>query len=233
MGIAKVLESDVADIFATQWSMRKGEVVPEAEDIRLGNDAVTLEEAAVLYADLADSTELVQQRKSHFAAEVYKTFLHCASKIIKNNQGQITAFDGDRVMAVFIGSTKRSNAAKAALNINHAVQKIINPALKAEYPSNDYVVRHAVGVDVSNVFVARTGIRGSNDLVWVGRAANYAAKLCALRESTYASFITSEVFERLREDVKFAGEPKRCMWEKWHWDERGIDIYRSNLRWTP
>ena len=33
-----------------------------------------------------------------------------------------------------------------------------------------------LGIDTSKLFVARTGIRKSNDLVWVGRAANYAAK---------------------------------------------------------
>jgi len=29
---------------------------------------------------------------------------------------------------------------------------------------------------------ARVGVREDNDIVWIGRAANYAAKLCALSE---------------------------------------------------
>src|SRR5688500_14718996 len=137
MGTSSDLEVEVKGIFATNWKTRDGEVVPEAEDVSLGNDAVTFEEAAILYADLAESTELVQRKKNHFAAEVYKTFLHCASKIVKKNDGTITAFDGDRLMAVFIGDAKRSNAAKAALNINYAVLKIINPALKVQYANSD------------------------------------------------------------------------------------------------
>ena len=41
------------------------------------------------------------------------------------------------------------------------------------------MTKQSVGIDTSELFVARTGIRRANDLVWVGRAANHAAKLSA------------------------------------------------------
>jgi class 3 adenylate cyclase len=233
MGLTDDLKSEVRTVFATNWQKREGEVVPEAESVRLGNDAVTFAEAVVLYADLAESTNLVQEYPDYFAAEVYKTFLHCSSKIIRKNNGEITAFDGDRVMAVFIGDSKRTNAAKSALQIDYAVNQIINPALKNQYPSRDYAVHHAVGIDVSSLFIARTGIRGSNDLVWVGRAANYAAKLCSIRSGIYTSFITADVYNALHESAKIGGNPQRNMWEEYWWDEYGITIYRSSWYWVP
>lgn len=49
--------------------------------------------------------------KPHFAAEIYKSYLHCASKIIRCENGVITAFDGDRVMGIFIGDLKNTSAA--------------------------------------------------------------------------------------------------------------------------
>ena len=82
MGLKEDLQSEVTSIFATEWSRRKGQVVPAAESVRLGNDAIEFAEAVVLYADLADSTQLVQGYKDWFAAEVYKTYLRCASRII-------------------------------------------------------------------------------------------------------------------------------------------------------
>src|SRR5438093_11764048 len=100
--------------------MRQGEVVPEPEGLRLGNEGVTLE-ATVLYADMSGSTRLVDSQKPHFAAEVYKAYLACAARIIKNETGVVTAYDGDRVMAVFIGDSKNTNAVKAAFKINGAV----------------------------------------------------------------------------------------------------------------
>jgi hypothetical protein len=165
------------------------------------------------------------------AAEIYKAYLVGACRIIRKNSGEITAFDGDRVMAVFIGDYKNTSAAKAALNINGFVGEL-NALIKQSYPKTGYVLRQSVGIDTSNLFVARTGIRNSNDLVWVGRAANYAAKLCALGDATYPSHITEEVFSKLNEEVKYDGsQPRKPMWEKLMWNEMGIVIYRSSWWW--
>jgi len=86
-------------------------------------------EATVLYADLADSTDMVDANTSTFSAEVYKTFLHCSGKIIRSEGAEITAYDGDRIMAVFIGGQKNTSAVRAAMKINWAVKNIIQPAL--------------------------------------------------------------------------------------------------------
>ena len=149
------------------------------------------------------------QGKPSFAAEVYKCFLTCAARIIRSKGGEITAYDGDRIMAVYIGDSKNSDAASTALNIHYAVLKIINPAIRDQYPSNPYTVRHVVGIDTSNLFVARIGVRGDNDLVWVGRAANYAAKLSD--RSGAPTQITADVYNRLNKSAKY-GDDGRDMW---------------------
>ena len=51
------LAAEVDAIIKARWELRDGEVVPETNDITLGNSGVKLD-ATVLYADLADSTEL-------------------------------------------------------------------------------------------------------------------------------------------------------------------------------
>ena len=226
------IETGIVEILKMQWKKRNGLKVPEAEDVQLGNDAVELE-GTVLYADLVDSTGLVLGYKDWFTAEAYKCYLMAVCELIRNNGGTITAFDGDRVMAVFIGESKNSDAARCALQINYTVQKVINVKIKEQYKDTSYQLSQAVGIDTSNLFIARTGIRGSNDLVWVGRAANYAAKLCSLREGNYSTYITEEVFNRLNEKSKYGGDPKRLMWEKVMWKERGIAVYRSSWEWTP
>ncbi len=221
--------SEVNNILGTKWSTRQGQKVPEAEDIRLGNDAVLLD-GTVLYADMTDSTGLVDGYKNWFAAEVYKSYLSAACHIIRNNSGIVTAFDGDRVMAVFIGKTKNSSAAKSALQINFIVREI-NAKIKSTYPSTSYQLKQAIGIDTSELFVAKTGIRNSNDLVWVGRSANYAAKLCSLSNSSYSVFITENVFIKLSDETKHGGNPKRCMWDKSVWKEFGTTIYQSSWWW--
>jgi Adenylate cyclase, family 3 (some proteins contain HAMP domain) len=230
MALRDDLISEVGSIFGDAWDTRNGSVVPESEDLGLGNEAITLD-ATVLYADLAASTELVDRFKAHFAAEVYKAFLHCAAKIIREQGGTITAYDGDRIMAVYIGNRKNTTAAKTALKLNYAAKQIINPAIAAQYPKTSYAVKHVVGVDTSALFVARTGVRGANDLVWVGRAANYAAKLTEL-DPSYASNITDSVYNAMLDEAKLShkGEP---MWTKFSWMQMNkMTIYRSTWTWT-
>ena len=234
MALNDDLQKEVAAIFKNVLETRAGQKVPETDDITLGTQAVTLD-ATVLYADLAESTALVDKYPPYFASEIYKTYLHCASKIIRAQGGTITAFDGDRVMGVFIGDNKNTTAVRCALNINHAVTQIINPTIQTQYAGGrhasnaNYQLKHAVGVDTSKLFVARTGIRGSNDLVWVGRAANYAAKLCSLRNGNYASFITSEVYKNMNDQVKFC-EGKN-MWNSTVWKDKNVYVYCSSWRW--
>lgn len=230
MGLKADLESEVADIFRSKWEERDGNVVPGDENISLDNDAVKLE-ATVLYADLADSTVLVDSRIPFVAAELYKTFLHCAAKIIRSEDGEITAYDGDRVMAVYIGDMKNTRAVRSALKIHYAVWSIVNPAHKAVYKDNPYTLKHVVGVDTSKLFIAKTGVRGANDLVWVGRAANYAAKLATL-PAAYPTYINKEVYDAMIKDVKVS-QDSREMWEAVRWDNfDNRIIYRSNWWWS-
>lgn len=226
MALKDDLNSEVGKIVKSAWTERAGTVVPEDNSIGLGNDASRIE-ATVLYADLADSTLLVDSYDPAFAAEVYKAFLHCAAKLIRANGGKITAYDGDRVMAVYVGSTKNSSAVRTAMQLNLAVDEIIHPALMVQYPGVEYRLKHVVGIDTSDLFVAKTGIRGSNDLVWVGRAANHAAKLSALSDR-YQTYVSKDVFDKLSPGVKTAPDG-RSMWESARWTEfDGRIIFRSN-----
>ena len=228
MALGNDLNSEVRQILREQWTTREGRVVPESDDLKLGNDAVTLE-GTVLYADLDDSTKLVDSRKPSFAAEIYKCYLACSARIIRSESGEITSYDGDRIMAVFIGDAKNSTAARTALKINFAVQEIINPAITHQYPKSDYSIKHVVGIDTSNLFVARTGIRGANDLVWVGRAANYAAKLSS-RSGPFTQ-ITAAVYNKLNRESKI-GSNGRNMWTQGRAREIGNKvIYTSSWQW--
>ena len=228
MGLGDDLNSEVRKILQERWSKRAGRVVPESDNLNLGNDAVTLE-GTVLYADLDDSTKLVDTEEPWFAAEIYKCYLACAARIIRSEGGEITSYDGDRIMAVFIGNIRNSRATRAGLKVNFAVQEIINPAIHSQYPSANYSVKHVVGIDTSKLFVARTGIRGANDLVWVGRAANYAAKVSA--RSGPATQVTAAVYERLNQDLK-TGPNGQNMWVPTTAQELGHKkIYTSSWYW--
>lgn len=234
MSFASDIETEVKRIFREQWTVTKATVVPDTASIALEkNVAKEIESGTVLYADLSGSTSMVNTKKREFAAEVYRAYLYSAAQIIRGEGGDITAYDGDRIMAVFLGDMPNSNAARSALKINYAVSKIINPAIAAQYSNNNpYVVKQVVGIDRSPLFVARTGVRGDNDLVWVGRAANYAAKLTEISNDA-ATFITGDVFDKLSNDVKFGGMTNELMWKERQWSQmNNMRIYSSTWTWA-
>jgi class 3 adenylate cyclase len=231
MGLLDELKGDVVKIFRSQWELRKGLKVPSPEDLKLGNDAAEFERATVLYADLSGSTEMVNSNDWRIAAEIYKAFLICAAKIVRSEGGQITSYDGDRIMGLFIGDSQSTSAATCGLKINYAVVNVINPAFSAQYPSNSYTVRQVVGIDTSHIRAARTGVRGDNDIVWVGRAANYAAKLTNI-DLEQRTWITKDVYDILNKSAKFGGERQENMWKQFTWTaNKNMEIYGSTWWW--
>src|ERR1039458_6843738 len=90
MGLSDDLKKEVAAIFRGVWSVRAGQGVPDTPDLKLTNDGVTLD-ATVLYADIDGSTNMVDSQTPEFAAEVYKTYLICAARLIRSEGGTITA----------------------------------------------------------------------------------------------------------------------------------------------
>src|ERR1039458_8952687 len=86
------------------------------------------------------------------------------------------------------------------------------------------------GTNRSKLLESRIGVRNDNDLVWIGRAANYAAKLSNLSDEV-AIRITHSVYDQMNECVKIGGVNKENMWEERTWtDMNGMKIYRSNWR---
>lgn len=229
MGLKDDLTTEVKATFSKAWEEQKTDSVPAPEDLRLNaNHAKNLEKATVLYADLDGSTSMVDNRKWEFSAEIYKTFLRCASQIIRTEGGSITAYDGDRVMAIFTGGSKNTDAVRCAMKINYAVQEIIQPAINAQY-TTDFKLAHVVGIDTSQLRTARIGVRGDNDLVWIGRAANYAAKLTS--ESGIPTWITKAVYDNMNDEVKLNNGQN--MWQRSYWTSmNNMEIYSSTYWWS-
>jgi len=228
MGLKEELDAWVGDVFRSKWEVRDGRQVPDdASKLGLKNEAIKLS-GTVLYADLADSTIMVDKYKSEFAAEIYKTFLYCSARIVTSVGGTVTAYDGDRIMGIFMGDDKDTNAVKAAMKIKWAIDHIVMPRLKGIYPTTEFQLRHVVGIDTCELLVAKTGARGANDLVWVGRAANYAAKLAALPPTN--TYITASVYRNLTVAAKTSNG--KSMWQAVRWNTfDDSTIYRSGWGW--
>lgn len=216
MALIDDLKQEVWETYSSRWEVERAQVIPGADDLRLTNHAKEFVSVTVLYADLDGSTSMVDTHDWQLCAEVYKAYLRCAARIINAEGGTITAYDGDRIMAVFTGDAKNTSAARAALKLNYAVREVVNPLFSAMYATAAFPIKHSVGIDTSEMRAARIGVRGNNDLVWVGRAANHAAKMASL--DGLPIWIAGEVYALMNESVKF--------------DNQGVDVWEAHL-WKP
>jgi class 3 adenylate cyclase len=99
--------------------------------------------------------------------------------------------------------------------------------MKKQYPNTKYRLKHVVGIDTSELLVARIGVRNDNDLVWVGRAANYAAKLCSWN-GKHSTYITKAVFDSIDKSMKYDSKSGALLWAEEIWTKRNnMKIYGS------
>lgn len=232
MGLREDIEAGVSGVLRPEWVARDGQVVPVATDIALSNGAVRLE-ATYLYADMADSTGLAQGYKDWAAAKVIRSYLNASSRIIRARGGHIRSFDGDRVMGVFIGSTKNSDAVKAAMNISWAVSQVINPALQEKWKDFKWTMGHGVGIDTGTAMLVRGGVHGENDIVSVGGAPNVAAKLSEIRGGRTIN-ISAAVYNDLNEASKFSkGIDMWSLMGTQAYGNKSVRYHGSSYTWTP
>ncbi len=198
------LTKTTEEILSTTWEVRDGNVIPETEDLALKNGAVKIE-ATFLYADLAGSSKLAQKCPWETTAKIIRAYLDICIRLIKIHGGVIRSFDGDRVMGIFKGSTPNTDATNCAREIDWMVENILNPKAKEKFKSikdNDIKITHCVGVDTGIARAVRAVIRNSNDLIWIGEAPSFSAKLSDLREYPYTIYITKACYNKLPDTSK-------------------------------
>ncbi|MCD7111662.1 adenylate/guanylate cyclase domain-containing protein [Rhizobium sp. DKSPLA3] len=228
MTIADDIKGNASTTFGSKWTVRDGTTVPAPADLKLSNDAVHLKRATILYADLDGSTNLVENKNWMFAGEVYKTFLYAASRLIRRHDGTVVSYDGDRAMGIFISDNQSNDAVSCALEINYAIKNIVQSEMGKGWKT-DFNIRHVVGIDTSEIRAARTGVRGDNDIVWIGNAANLAAKLTALT-SDNPTWITKRVYDYIKDNQKL-GPNGENIWKKWSWSQHNNDEVYSTTYW--
>ena len=239
MAFADDLTKEVTTIFDTAWDVRDGTVIPDTDSVTLKNGAVKID-ATFLYADLAGSSKLAQVCPWDTTAKIIRAYLNCATRLIKNYGGEIRSFDGDRVMGVFIGDSKNTDAVRCAMALNWVVSEVINPKAKEKYTSvrdNNIEIRHCVGIDTGESRAVRAGIRNDNDLIWIGRPPSFAAKLSDIRNYPYILFVSKKVYNNMNEKNKLATKDGKTV-NMWYTDTANFagnteDIYKTSWHWRP
>lgn len=199
-------------IALAKFDTRVGTTVPTTDTVKLTNGGVYLD-AVYLYADMADSTGMAQSFNEIDAAKIVRAYLSAVTRVIKYRDGEIRSYDGDRVMAIFVGADAATRAVKAALEIKWVVDNIVHEELDLlveAYEGSPWNLSHHTGVDIGEAFIVRAGVRNSNDLISIGDAPNIAAKLS--EEKYGRTMITERVWDAMGVEVCYSSKESKAMW---------------------
>ncbi|MGO0578199.1 adenylate/guanylate cyclase domain-containing protein [Ornithinimicrobium panacihumi] len=235
MGRKDDYENHLTNLLYDDFDVRHGRTVPTTESVSIKNGGVYLD-AVYLYADMADSSGMARRFTYQDAARIVRCYLATVTRILRHHDGYIRSFDGDRVMAIFIGDDAASRAAKAAMEIKWAVDNLVNSSLAIfldAYRQGNWVISHRTGIDIGGAFIVRGGVRKNSDLVSIGDAPNIAAKLSDLRGSR--TFITDALWDKMSYATCFSNKDSKAMWTEPTLTEVGgrkIQVRSSNWGWV-
>ncbi len=217
MTVATELTNARDQILTATWDSRSGEIVPQTEDVVLRDGAVELD-AVVRYADVFAPTGLVRSVGPSVAGKVVGAYLATMAPLVRATGGDVRSFDGDRVMGVFAGRRKNTQASECALKTNHAVTHFLRPPVAEYLPT-----------------IVKAGVRDANDLVLIGDAANIAAKLSEIRRPPWFSYVTEAVYRSMADTSKYSSTGV-AMWELLTRSDivgPGMRLYKTSWRRTP
>ena len=178
------VSADVDDIIQKDFTFIHVTEVPQVDDANLtyesGKDKRGEEiDTCVLFVDIRNSVALNSESKTKTMGRIYTAFTKSVISAADKCGGLVRNIIGDRVMVVFTEADCYQNAVECAISINHIAQKIINQKLQG----HDF--KCGIGIDYGKIRCIKVGKikKGAanqdyKNLVWIGRPANMASRLC-------------------------------------------------------
>ncbi len=165
------LTSNATSLLETYLGKRTGARVLGGK-IRRGDGDII--DAAILFCDLRHSTRL----ETELGRDVYlgelNRFFEVTADIINAHEGEVLKFIGDAVLAIFPGSSGRSQACKQAVA---SAEEIVRRLRDPEDDEAGLSLSCAIGIAFGEVTYGNVGSKERLDFTVIGRAANIAARL--------------------------------------------------------
>lgn len=176
--------AEVIDIFNTDFVFPHTTTVPNVDDTGLtyangetkkGKEITT----CVLFVDIRNSVALNNEAYTKTMGRIYTAFTKSVLRAVAYCGGYVRNIIGDRVMVVFPEANCYQNAVDCAITINHIAKYVINPQTK----NHDFTC--GIGIDYGTMRCIKVGVEkhgtenyDNKNLVWIGRPANMASRLC-------------------------------------------------------
>ncbi len=184
-------------------------VGPDVARLAEADEAPSGEErdVAILFIDLADSTQLTASRSPHEVADLLNDFFQTVVEAVDEHGGLINKFQGDAALAVFGAPRSAPDAAAASLRTARALAATLR-----RLP----VVDFGIGVSAGPVFAGNIGAENRYEYTVIGDPVNEAARLAdAAKQTPGRALASGAAMERADAD------------ERLHWESRDSIMLRG------
>jgi adenylate cyclase len=207
--VAGLLERDrLRDLFGRHVGPDVVRLAEEADESLSGD----VRDVAILFIDLAGSTQLPASRTPQEVADVLNDFFRIVVAAVDEHGGLINKFQGDAALAVFGAPITTVGSAAAALS----TARTLAANLRA-LP----VVDFGIGVSAGAVFAGNIGAENRYEYTVVGDPVNEAARLADTAKTTSGRAVASgAAIDRAADD------------ERRHWVENGSVVLRGRSEAT-
>ncbi|WP_435206986.1 adenylate/guanylate cyclase domain-containing protein [Micromonospora sp. bgisy143] len=209
MSIADDLRESVRQHVENACIIVNTDDIPERDQVKLAAEAVQVE-ATALSIDIRQFSGLTNAFGRQVVVRMLRAFFEGSVRIVEGSSGTVADFNGDGMIVLFAGADRTERAFRAASQIRWFLTEVLRPRF-AKYFESDQFLKARIeefdagcGLDDGLVLIGRVGSEGFNDIAWVGRCVNTAAKACKLAGSSKPIIATHEVYERL-DTSTFAG----------------------------
>lgn len=172
-------------------------VVPKKADLTFGNSVKKMPHVKVFYIDMRKSRKILFDASTFWSVKIHKAFLGGVTHCLENREGHLRSFNGDGLLAFFIGKNAASRAVRAAMDIKGFVLEI-NKILKNNGINN---IDFGIGIAQGKVIVAKSGKAGDDqtrqDLIWVGIPVYIAVELSEFGKSPENIWISDNIFNSI------------------------------------
>jgi class 3 adenylate cyclase len=185
-------------------------VGPDVAQLAVETDASLsgdVRDVAILFIDLAGSTQLPASRTPQEVADVLNDFFQIVVAAVDEHGGLINKFQGDAALAVFGAPITTDGAAAAALSTARALAANLR-----RLP----VVDFGIGVSAGPVFAGNIGAENRYEYTVVGDPVNEAARLADTAKSVPGRTMASG-----------AAIDRAADGERRHWSEHGSVVLRG------
>jgi adenylate cyclase len=162
----------IRDLFGRQVGRDVARAAAAAGEVRLGGE---LRRVAVLFVDLAGSTELAAQRPPEEVVDLLNRFFAVVVGVVEEHSGWINKFEGDAALAVFGAPVDADDAAGSALSAG----RMLAERLRTELPAADV----GIGISAGDAVAGNVGDVRRYEYTVIGDPVNEAARLTELAKA--------------------------------------------------